>query len=129
MSKILLAEDDDAIRHYLATALRRAGHDVIACANGLDGAEALDKAAAGPALDLLVTDIVMPGLDGMELAARARRQIPGIKVLFLTGFAAMAADFPRDAGDKTPIVISKPVHLGRLVEQIAALLEGRESLK
>ena len=69
MARILLAEDDDSMRDFLAKALNRAGHDVDAVADGEEGLDALGEAPG--AYELLLTDIVMPGVDGIELARRA----------------------------------------------------------
>ena len=86
MSRILLAEDDDSLRAFLARALERAGHEVRTCA---DGDEALTALNEGP-YDLLLTDIVMPGADGIEVARVAAAQTPGLPIMFITGFAAVA---------------------------------------
>ena len=67
MTKILLAEDDDSMRTFLAAALRRAGHEVQDYADGETALSALEREV----FDLLLTDIVMPGLDGIELAIEA----------------------------------------------------------
>src|SRR5690606_24848199 len=82
MARILIAEDDDSMRAFLARALRRAGHWVEAAPDGL---AAIDTLAAQD-FDLLLADVVMPGLDGVELARRATRQQPRLKVMFITGF-------------------------------------------
>jgi two-component system, cell cycle response regulator CpdR len=66
MARILLAEDDDSLRAFLVTNLNRAGHQVEAHGDGDSAWEALERGA----YDLLLTDIVMPGLDGIELARR-----------------------------------------------------------
>ena len=117
MARILLAEDDDSIRVFLARALRRAGHDV--CALG-DGEMALSWATQHP-IDLLLADVVMPGMDGIELARRASDMHPLLRVIFITGFAAVAlaeADaLPRDAA-----VLAKPFHLRQLVGEIERFL-------
>jgi two-component system cell cycle response regulator CpdR len=116
MARILLAEDDDAMRQFLATALGRAGHDVVSCP---DGREAL--AALSTEYDLLIADIVMPGLDGVELARRARSALPNLLVMFITGFAAVVLD-----GGRTPMpnasVLSKPFHLRDLVSHVQKVL-------
>ena len=115
MAKILLAEDDDSMRGFLAKALERAGHGVTACADGEEGLEALEDADG--AYDLLLTDIVMPGLDGIELARRAAELDPDLRIMFITGFAAVALN----AGSSTPNdakVLSKPFHLRQLVDEV-----------
>ena len=74
MADILLAEDDDAMRQFLATALTRAGHKVSTHRDGRQALDALDKR-----YDLLIADIVMPGVDGIELARRARATQPDLR--------------------------------------------------
>lgn len=116
MSKILLAEDDDSLRGFLARALERAGHDVVVCA---DGDAAVSALAQGP-YDLLLTDIVMPGADGIEVAREAAARQPGVRVMFITGFAAVALS----AQAQTPSakVLSKPVHLRDLVAEVEKMI-------
>lgn len=115
--RILLAEDDDSMRRFLERALQRAGYRVVACANG---AEAFARLKRG-AFTLLLTDIVMPEMDGVELARRAAEIDPELKIMFITGFAAVAlhpnAQAPREAR-----VLSKPVHLRDLVQEVDRLL-------
>jgi len=86
MARILLAEDDSSLRGFLTRALERAGHQVIDCENGDDAIDALEH---GP-YDLLLTDIVMPGADGIEVARVAAARQPGLRIMFITGFAAVA---------------------------------------
>lgn len=105
MARILLAEDDDSMRDFLAKALERAGHEVERVADGEEGLAALGETPGG--YDLLLTDIVMPGVDGIELARRAAEVDPGLKIMFITGFAAVALS----AGSNAPAqakVLSKP---------------------
>ena len=117
MAQILLAEDDDEMRAFLTRGLRRAGHVVNSLA---DGETAL--AAAGTAsYDLLLADVVMPGLDGIELARRVTALQPGIRVMFITGFAAVALHEAETAPNR-PRVLAKPFHLRRLIEEVEALL-------
>lgn len=118
MAKILLAEDDTALRGFLSASLEKAGHNVVACEDGLMALAVLE--AEEGTFDLLLSDIIMPGIDGIELSQRALRINPALKVLFITGFAAMAlSDAP--SGD-APRVISKPFHLGKLVREIEEIL-------
>jgi len=112
MLNILLAEDDDSMRTYLARALDRVGYRVTAVENGLAALPLLESER----FDLLLTDIVMPEMDGIELAQKAAELAPGIRVMFITGFAAVALK----AGRKTPDakVLSKPFHLRELVAEV-----------
>src|SRR5919199_4084062 len=105
MSKILLAEDDDSLRSFLVRALERAGYAVRACPDGETAVAALDD---GP-YDLLLTDIVMPGMDGIEVAREAATRDPGLRIMFITGFAAVAlsAGPGAAAGGKD---LPKPLH-------------------
>jgi len=117
MSKILLAEDDDSLRSFLARALERAGYAVRACP---DGETALDALEDGP-YDLLLTDIVMPGVDGIEVAREAAARDPGLRIMFITGFAAVALS----AGSRAPQgakILSKPVHLREIVAEVERMI-------
>ncbi|MEQ1687153.1 MAG: response regulator [Sphingopyxis sp.] len=122
MTRILLAEDDDAMRGYLARALERSGYDVTTATTGR---EALDYVESGT-FDLLLTDIVMPEMDGIELAQRAQALSPAPKVMFITGFAAVALH----ANDAVPDarLLSKPFHLKDLVAQVDAMFGSQNRL-
>lgn len=120
MSRILLADDDLSIRQFLTGALEKSGHVVTACADGLDAWQAFETAPADAPYDLLLTDIVMPGLDGMELSIRIRSQQPDIKIVYITGFAAVAADISKSDAK----LVSKPFHLGKLTQEINDLLRS-----
>jgi two-component system, cell cycle response regulator CpdR len=117
MALILLAEDDDNMRSFLARALERAGHEVSAVGDG-DAALAL----AGTAdFDLLLADVVMPGIDGIELARRVSTLLPELRIMFITGFAAVALNQPGFTR-RQPRVLAKPFHLRQLVEEIDKVL-------
>jgi two-component system cell cycle response regulator CpdR len=115
--RILLAEDDESMRSFLERALTKAGYEVIAFANGKDAHERLQEEP----FTLLLTDIVMPKMDGIELARRASELDPDLKIMFITGFAAVTLNTnsrpPKDAR-----VLSKPFHLKDLVREIDRLL-------
>jgi two-component system cell cycle response regulator CpdR len=116
MPRILLAEDDDSLRGFLARALERAGYDVVACADGDEAASVLDQD-----WDLLLTDIVMPGMDGIEVARLAAARHPGLRIMFITGFAAVALA----AGEAAPPgakVLSKPIHLREIVSEVERMI-------
>ena len=101
----------------LARALRRAGHWVESAADGLDAVEVLGRQE----FDLLLADVVMPGLDGVELARRATREQPRLKVMFITGFAGVALR-ARGGLPGDPKILSKPFHLKDLVGQVDQML-------
>ena len=119
MAKILLAEDDGSMCDFLTMALAREGHDVTARNDGL---EALTELQSNTDYDLLLTDIVMPGMDGIELAQKAADLAPNLKVMFITGFAAVSMDSKQTQIGDTK-VLSKPFHLKELVTQVDKILE------
>ncbi len=115
--RILLAEDDASLRGFLTRALERAGYEVRACA---DGDEALDALPEG-GWDLLLTDIVMPGADGIEVARQAAVAQPELRIMFITGFAAVALA----AKESAPLgakVLSKPIHLREIVAEVERMV-------
>lgn len=117
MTRILLAEDDDDMRRFLGRALEKAGHSVVCCENGQT---AYDRLREEP-FELLLTDIVMPQMDGIELARRAADLDPELKVMFITGFAAVALN-PDNQAPKDAKVLSKPFHLRDLVDEVEKLM-------
>ena len=117
MIRILLAEDDDSMRVYLARALERTGYHVVAVDNGLAAIPLLESEP----FDLLLTDIVMPEMDGIELARRASELDPDIKIMFITGFAAVALNSDSEA-PRNAKVLAKPVHLRELVSEVNKML-------
>src|ERR1700691_6720641 len=117
MARILLAEDDDSVRTFLARALRRAGHEVC---DMPDGRTALAWISEHP-VDLLLADVVMPGIDGIELARRAGDMHPALRVIFITGFAAVALN-EADVLPRQATVLAKPFHLRQLVIEIERFL-------
>ncbi|KEQ53119.1 cell cycle two-component system response regulator CpdR [Sphingobium chlorophenolicum] len=121
MVRILLAEDDDSMRAYLARALERSGYDVVAVSTGAQAVPHID----GDRFDLLLTDIVMPEMDGIELAQHAAAVAPDMRIMFITGFAAVTLK----AGKMVPQakVLSKPFHLRDLVLEVERMF-GTESL-
>jgi two-component system cell cycle response regulator CpdR len=117
VARILLAEDDDSLRAFLARALERAGHEVLAVGDGLSAMTALVNAR----FDLLVADIVMPGMDGIELARRAGATYPDLRIMLITGFAALVLQARQNAPTRAR-VFTKPIHLRDLVNQVGEVL-------
>src|ERR1700752_5423653 len=105
------------MRRFLASALERAGHNVIACGDGAVAYEHLQ----GFKFDLLLSDIVMPGLDGIELAKRAADLDPQLKIMFITGFAAVALH-PASEAPRHAKVLSKPFHLREIVQEVERMM-------
>jgi two-component system cell cycle response regulator CpdR len=96
--------------------LERAGYEVTSCADGEEAAAVLDQD-----WDLLLTDIVMPGMDGIEVARLAAARHPGLRIMFITGFAAvaLAANESAPPGAK---VLSKPIHLREIVSEVERMM-------
>ncbi len=117
MAKIILAEDDDDMRRFLVKALEKAGHHVTAFGEGASAFEEIKQTT----FDLLLTDIVMPEMDGIELARRAADLDPHLKIMFITGFAAVALN-PDMQAPKDAKILSKPFHLKDLVGEIGRLI-------
>ena len=120
MIRILLAEDDTSMREYLARSLTRVGYEVVAVGCGIDALPLLE----GDKFDLLLTDIVMPEMDGIELAQQANAMDPGIRVMFITGFAAVALQGGRTAPEAK--LLSKPFHLRELVAEVDRLFQSED---
>jgi two-component system cell cycle response regulator CpdR len=119
MANILIAEDDTSMCSFLGLALTKAGHTVIESHNGLDALKELESDKVN--FDLVLTDIVMPGMDGIELSQKATEVAPELKVMFITGFAAVAVGH-KDIDEQKTQVLSKPFHLNDLVDQVETLL-------
>ncbi|MEP9402727.1 cell cycle two-component system response regulator CpdR [Sphingomonas sp. VNH70] len=120
MFRILLAEDDQVMREYLARALERAGYGVVAVDRGTAAVPLLETQP----FDLLLTDIVMPEMDGIELAQRAGEIAPDLRVMFITGFAAVTLKAGRTVPQAR--ILSKPFHLRELVAEVDRLFEGEK---
>ena len=116
IQRILLAEDDESMRVFLEKALKKAGYEVISFGTGI---EAFERIKEEP-FTLLLTDIVMPEMDGIELARKAAEVDPDLKIMFITGFSAVALN----AEESTPEakVLSKPFHLKDLVDEVEQML-------
>jgi len=120
--RILLAEDEEAMRSYLERALSNAGYDVVAVDRGTAAAPLLEAQD----FDLLLSDIVMPEMDGIELAQRCAEVSPRTKVMFITGFAAVSLR----ANNEQPRakVLSKPFHLRDLVLEVERMFAGPQEV-
>ena len=122
MIRILLAEDDEAMRAYLSRALENAGYEVYAVDRGTIALPLLEDGE----FDLLLSDIVMPEMDGIELAQRCAEVSPRTKVMFITGFAAVSLRPNREAPQAK--ILSKPFHLRDLVLEVERMFEDAQSV-
>ncbi len=85
MAKLLIVEDDESVRTLAARALERAGHQIDVAADGAAGLASIRAAAGG--YDLVVADIRMPEMDGIEMATAAAREFPTMRIMLMTGYA------------------------------------------
>lgn len=116
--RILLVDDDDDVRDYTAQVLEEAGYAVCTAAQA-DEAEMLLR--TGEAIDLLITDIVMPGRNGVELARVCHRAQPDAKVLFTTGYTRhIAPDLLADSE-----ILDKPYQRDALLHAVRHVLGAR----
>ena len=116
---ILLVEDDPLVRRVSRDGLERAGFRVVAASRGDEALAALN--GGQPRIDLVATDIVMPGMSGIELAHRLQASRPGMRFVFMTGFADPALAARRPAGS---VLLQKPFGIDDLVSAIRNALEG-----
>ena len=117
MIRILLAEDDQVMREYLTRALERSGYSVVAVDRGTAAIPLLESQR----FDLLLTDIVMPEMDGIELAQKAGEMCGTLRIMFITGFAAVTLKAGREVPQAR--VLSKPFHLRDLILEVDRMFE------
>jgi nitrogen-specific signal transduction histidine kinase/FixJ family two-component response regulator len=119
---ILLVEDNDAVRTAVSRMLSRNGYVVLSASNGSQALELL-RSGAHDAIDLLVTDVVMPRMLGRELATCVRAERPGIRVLFMSGYAVSSPGLDNTL-EPGSILLNKPFGEGDLLAKVSAVLGG-----
>ena len=117
-ARVLVVEDEEVIRGLVDQVLRAEGYDVVLAA---DGDEAIELAGRAP-VDVLLTDLTMPGIGGHELADRLRERAPGLKVMFMSGFAE-GGDFSASALPPLTVFLEKPFTFSMLSERMRELVE------
>jgi two-component system, cell cycle sensor histidine kinase and response regulator CckA len=117
---ILLVEDEASLRNLAARALRSRGFRVMLAADGADALRMLETFREP--LDLLVTDVVMPNMDGRELADRLRERMPGLKVLFLSGYMDDAL-LRRGVAEANETLLLKPFTPSSLAQRVREVLD------
>ena len=117
MARILITEDEDSLRSFVARALRMDGHETVEAADGAEGLEALNDGR----FDLLLSDIRMPVMDGIELTHKAAAAHPGLRILLMTGYAEQR-ERTDDLAAKIVDVVSKPFSLPDIRTAVARAL-------
>jgi two-component system, cell cycle sensor histidine kinase and response regulator CckA len=117
---ILLVEDEASLRNLAARALRARGFHVMLAGDGAEALRLLDT--EHERVDLLVTDVVMPNMDGRELADRLRARIPGLKVLFLSGYMDDAL-LRRGVAEANETLLLKPFTPSSLAQRVREVLD------
>ena len=109
---VLVVDDQDLVRDVIRLTLERAGYTVLAAASP-NAALDLARGGGSGSIDLLVTDVVMPEMDAFELADRIACEVPGVRILYTSGYTDAAAEGP---------FIQKPFTPAQLVEKVSDVL-------
>ncbi len=117
-TRILFVEDEDSVRTFAVRALKKKGYDVVACNSGENALKHLEQDLK---FDLLITDMVMPGISGAELIARVKELLPAVKVILASGYSEeMVRQELKNAADFE--FITKPFSLGDLTSRVFDVL-------
>lgn len=120
--RILFVEDEDSVRAFAVRALKKKGYDVVGCNSAENALEHLEKDTN---FNLMITDMVMPGINGAELAGIVREKIPGIKIILASGYSEEIARREL-AGSDDFAFIAKPFSLGDLTKKVFDVLNSKE---
>jgi two-component system cell cycle sensor histidine kinase/response regulator CckA len=121
--KVLLVEDEDMVRIVAERALTRAGYEVTTCANGEEGLTAITEGKTQ--FDIVVSDVVMPGMDGPAMVRAIRKQLPQMPVLFMSGYAE--EQLRRDIDIPDMHFIAKPFSVAAIGDKVGAVLRQARS--
>ncbi|MCH7832771.1 MAG: response regulator, partial [Proteobacteria bacterium] len=118
---VLLVEDEDAVRMFGARALRNKGYNVLEAENGEGALDVIN--ATDENIDLIISDVVMPGMDGHTLVQLVRHELPDVKVILMSGYAE---DVFRDEIDRDPTIefLAKPFSLRGLASKVKEVMAG-----
>ena len=120
--RILFVEDEDSVRAFAVRALKKKGYDVVDCNSAENALEHLEKDSN---FNLMITDMVMPGINGAELAGIVREKIPGINIILASGYSEEIARREL-AGSEDFAFIAKPFSLGDLAKKGFDVLNSKE---
>jgi len=126
-ARVLLVDDDTMVREPLAADLAAAGHTVLAAEGGAEALDLLEAGAAGEPVDVLVTDLAMPGMSGLALIREAQARRPILPAVLLTGYAEDGAALAPAAEGARFLLLRKPIDVAALAGRIATLLEAPAS--
>jgi len=118
--RIMVVDDEEAVRRYADRVLRAAGYQPVLAANGF---EALRLAASMGGVDALVTDLMMPEMNGAELARRLRQQMRDLKVLYMSGFCDRIVDNEARLSGRDAF-LEKPYTIKQLEQAVSMLVYG-----
>ena len=122
--RVLLVEDEDTVRAVAQRALVRQGFDVVTASDGEEGLEALAReTAAGHTFDIVVSDVVMPGMDGPAMAREIRKERPTLPILFMSGYAE--EQLRRDIDVPNMHFLAKPFSVAQIVAAVEDVLKAR----
>ena len=131
---VMLVEDEDAVRLFGARALRNKGYSVVEAKDGEGALEVLNGVVDGMAttvdgekIDLLITDVVMPGVDGPTLVREVRQRYPELKVIFISGYTEDTFRDKLGAGEEVEF-LSKPFTLQQLAGKVKEVMDGEGGL-
>ena len=122
--KVLLVEDEDMVRAVAERALARAGYEVTACSDGEEGLAAITR---GGEFDLVVTDVVMPGMDGPAMVRAIRQQRPDLPILFMSGYAEEQLRKDIDIPDMH--FIAKPFSVAAIGDKVAGVMSAAKAVE
>ena len=120
---VVLVEDEEMVRGLLSEVLRRVGYEVLACANPEEGI-AVCRRHTGK-IDLLLTDVMMPGMNGREMANRIQETLPGLRVVFMSGYTEQVL-LQEKQMDAPFEYLQKPFTLRSLTQKVAKVLGNME---
>ena len=121
--QILVVEDNGALRRLMLRILAGCGYAVLEAPGGPQGLELFLEHASG--VDLVIVDMVMPGMSGLDVAAEIERHQPGTKILYISGFGSSVA--MESIGRRFPDrVLIKPFDADQLMDRVAVLLKPEE---
>jgi PAS domain S-box-containing protein len=126
-ARVLLVDDEALVREIITEGLEAAGYAVLSVGSAVEAIEFLDS---GQTVELLITDLSMPGMDGITLIREAQKRRPGLRAILLTGFATDAAELAINSAIRgTFSLLRKPIEPSALAERAAVLLDAAPEFK